>query len=354
MQDYKVEIYNLDLVANEIVLMDEIDTYEDLNFTDRLNDIGAASFKIDIYDQKASRDNLQRFSNVVAIKRNNVIVWAGPIVSITGQGQDINGKLTVNCASWLWYFKKRFSGSDDIYVDFEQGDIFWDLVDVSQNKTYGNLFITEGASITSDSINARFQNARLSEALQKLAGGTVNFDFNFSYIVDSDKRLTGVKLNRYYPRLGSVKSNIEKLTIGDHVKVINFTTKDSIENSGISYGAGIGTEPISSTVEVAGSQKGFTRLEVIQNDKAETIEEVLQDSLEAYLQKASREEIILDLQINPGSNITMSSFIVGDSLPLDVQWGNYLSVTGNKRVIERNIAIDNEGAETITPRFTYD
>jgi len=82
MNEYTIEIYEVNPVTGAFTRIDELSTFYNLSFSERLNAVGMASFSLNAYDEKATTRNLKRFKNQILIKRNSTPVWVGTIANV--------------------------------------------------------------------------------------------------------------------------------------------------------------------------------------------------------------------------------------------------------------------------------
>lgn len=348
---YTVEIYSLNPVTQVFTRIDIIETFTQLQFFTRLDGIGGCIFNLAIQDPKATAANLTRYKNQIAIKREGTVVFFGPITKVSGRYQNVKGDLSIEANTYLQHLRARFSDVLTQYTGVQQCTIAWNLINLVQSRTNGGLGITQGASPTSTTRDRTYEYSEIGQAIIDLSGVINGFDFSFDPTVDSYGMVTGVVFNCYYPYTGMLRNDLPKLTIGTNVHSIDFRTDGELQNSGIGLGSGTG-EVITSTLDFGISQQAYTRRELIDSQKSVSVPSTLSAILSAHLTDSSAESFLCDLTIKQDTPPSFGDYSLGDTLVLDLQKGEYLNVVGYGRVIELNVQVDNQGAETVTPKLS--
>lgn len=346
-----IEIYSLDLNSNQFVRIDSIVTYRNLSYVNILNDIGRCRFSLNTKDPKASKANLIRFKNHIVIKRFDTIVWFGPIVNIEYEYQDSNGTIIIDAETYLSHFKTRYTDKLTSYVQVDQSDIMWNLIDLAQNRTNGNLKIVRGNNPAGTKRDRTYEYYRISDALINLSNVIGGPDFLFSPIVDSNNLLTGVRFDVFFPKIGNVRNDLQPFSIGKNIKRVYIKTKKDILNNGISEGAGTGT-PITVEISYSASQIAYTRREVIYPQKSVSIEETLSNNLNALLTQKSTENQEVELELYAEKLPVYGSYVLGDIVNIDLNPddGGYLDLHLQARILALEVTLlDSTGTEYIKP-----
>ena len=348
-----LDIYRIDVEGEKFEKIDEIITNKNFQCTRVLNGVGGLMTDLNIFDKKATQSNLQRFRNQIAVRRDGVIIWWGPLVKVSGNMDNISGNITLEGSEYLYHLQKRKTDKLVQYVNEDQEDIAWDLINDVQNRTNGTLLINRGSYGTSVSISKDYEYAEISDSIQKLANVVDGFDFSLDPVLDANNLIESVDFNCYYPMLGSVRNDLQKLEIGVNVKKIGFVTNSELVNSGIAEGQGTGTTPIS-TLDYEASQRGYTRREVYQSYKDESLASVLSLYLSAYLNRQSVEGFDINVELMPNRIPTLEQLVLGDILNVDFKVegsGGYFDIKNQARVIEISVTIDENGVEKVIPKL---
>lgn len=359
MATYEIEIYSLDVTSGTFSRIDKITTFQNLQFFNRLNGIGGARFELNVFDPKATQANLKRFANQIAIKRNGTVVFFGPITNRPWSFENVKGVVAVEAQTYLHHLKSRFTDKLTTYTNTEQTTIAWNLINLVQTRTNGNLGIVQGAAPSSVTRDRTYEYKSIADALMQLTEVIAGFDFSFDPIVNTTTNLvTGVTFNCYYPRLGSNRTDLNKLRVGQNIKSIECRSINEIMNSGISEGSGTGSTGIISTLDYDSSQTAYTRREVVYQQKDVSVQSTLNQNLTALLNETSVEMLGFNIELYPDKLPLIDQYILGDTLYLDIFLENdegvrpdFTTYQGQARVIEQAVAVDSVGRESITPKL---
>lgn len=353
---YAIEIYNLNVTTGVFSRFAALDSlYHNLTFFDTLNGIGGCSFDIPIQHPLATRSNFRRFANQIVVKRDDVIVWAGPITDIANDYENLTGALKVQANTYFFHLRDRYSGQFDTYSNQDLGAIAWDQISKAQARTDGNLGISQGTIQTSSSFDQNLQYQSIATTITGFSKYLTGFDFNLLPQVDSHNLLNGFTFNTYVPRLGSHRSDLPPLTVGGNLKKINLRTSQSIYNSGIANGSGTGAGVFTSQLDYFPSEAAYTRRETIQAYKSDSMPTVISSKLNAYLNQYSVERFLVELELYPGTHPYFNEIILGDRLLISstipqAPADSYLNFTQEAYVYQINVTVDNEGVEHMTPK----
>jgi len=351
---YAVEIYQIDVTNSRLIRFDSITTFKNLSYDNTLDAVGAASFDLSVQDPKASATNLVRFRNVVAIKRNGGIVWAGPITDINGSYTDVKGYLTISCNSWLYHLQARLTDAIKYYPAQDISLIAWDLINTAQTRTNGYLGITQGSTPTSITRDRSYEYKPMSDCLIEMSQIISGFDFDFTYVTNSNNKLTGVLFNTYPNRMGTIRKDLNPFTVGRNVKKVEITTSGQpIYNYSTMTGAGTGENLYTSQIEYANSELAFTRREVYQSVSDAALATTVSYYNAAYLNTYSVESALIDLNLYQNKYPLLGDYNIGDTVFLNSAVGSsYLNFTNKPaRVVKIQVQVDDQGAETIIPRL---
>lgn len=356
MAERVIEIYRLDVEADQFVRIDVISTYKNLRWFSKLNGIGQAAFELDIYDPKATRINLTRFRNHIVIKNGNTIEWFGPIVDVDGSFAGVQGQIAVKAETYLSHFQTRQTDSIKQFSAVDRSTVVSTLISESQARTNGNLKVEDGTLDTSTDTTETYEYGIISDLIVQQTEPFNGIDVEFVAIQDADAKLDHVEVNTYFPRLASVRDDLPPLQIGSNVRGIRFKLSENIINSGIALGAGTGDSVITSEINYGNSQKAYTRKELIQSAKDISVPDVLSTLLDRYIALRSVERQLWAIDFYPEIAPTFSDLSLGDILIMDTELedgSDWFSYDGQLRVVEIAVDIDDRGVATTTPLLDF-
>lgn len=349
---YTIEIYQLDVVNSEFNRIDVITTAQNIQFFKRLNGIGGCSFQLSVYDPKLTRANFIRYRNQVAIKKNNVVLFFGPVVKLSGNFADISGRVIVECRDYLEHLRGRYTTKLTNYTQKEQTEIAWDLIDTVQSRTNGELLISQGTTLTSKDRDRTYEYGEVAQLLMNLSNVVDGFDFEFVPTVDGFGLVDGVNFNCYYPRLGNDRTDLNKLKIGENVQKMGFVTDSAIKNTLTLEGAGSGS-PISYTTSNTALQRGYTRREAVYGFKDISVPETLEQKADIILNNDGTERWLAEVTMMPSKSPVLGQYGLGDVLyfDLEIDGGDYINFSGQGRVVEIQVTVDENGSELVIPKL---
>lgn len=359
MATYSLEIYSLNVSSGTFTRIDIIDTYQDLQFFNRINGVGGCQFKLDIFDKKASRANLKRFGNQVCIKRSGVVKFFGPITNVSSTFTNVRGKLTIDAQDFLYHLKTRYTGALTQYVNVDYYTYLNALITLVLGETNGGLGLTVVAPLsTPNTLSATTEYTNVMDEMTRVSGLVDGLDFLYSTTVNANNLVTGVNLNFYYPRTATRRTDLNPLQIGQNIQTIQFKTSDSIYNAITGLGAG-SDQVITSNIEDGASEQAYTRREYILPLKQYSVPSVISLLTTAYANQKKVEQYAIDLVLYPNVLPTVDQLNLGDIIPLNIQVknvegfaGDYVNFQGDARLTELAVAVDSVGRETITPKLT--
>jgi hypothetical protein len=353
MAEYTLEIYRLD--DGVYTRIDSFITFSPFEWSNSLCGVGGLTFQLSAYDTHASAENLVRFRNHVAVKRNNTVVWFGPITDITEDFEDVTGSIKVDCNTMLYHLididgTGRYTDKIQSYVQIEQSEIAWDLINQTQLRSNGDLGIVQGNNPTSILRDRTYEYTNVGQALINLTKVIGGIEFEFVPIVDSSNLVTGVTFNVYYPVVGTLRDDLNSLKVGENIQKIKLKTKHQIANNGISEGAGTGST-ISDEIAFSASQESYTRREMIYPQKDVSLLSTLSANLNAKLTERSVENYTVTLTLYPDKYPLLGTYILGDRLYIDlgIAGTGYLAGVREARVTAIEVQVTDPGKETIRP-----
>lgn len=117
----------------------EFDKFRNLNFGKRLNNYGQAYFEIPVIDPKTSSlVSLRQYTVWIYLNDKGVstLVWSGEQALREGVlDENGNNWATIYCYTWLEQLNARFTNSERIFTNVDQGEIAWELIDETQKST---------------------------------------------------------------------------------------------------------------------------------------------------------------------------------------------------------------------------
>jgi hypothetical protein len=146
-----------------------------------LNGTGEMSGSLSFEDPKANPVNLRTLAREIVVLRNNVPVFAGPIVGLTPTLS--TQEFQIRCASVWWWMTRSTAELDLNYTNVDIADIAWEHIDVSQQKVPGgSKRITKSAAFkqTGQKLTRNFPGAQrkyVSEVVDELAVLYPGFDY---------------------------------------------------------------------------------------------------------------------------------------------------------------------------------
>jgi hypothetical protein len=343
-----IELYRIDSTTGEFTKFEDVTTYLNLTWYDKENGIGAASFALSIFDQKARLENFRKWRTIVAIKENDTIVWVGVVTDRTINYQDVSGYITVQCSHYIAMLTHRYTPSIDIHNNQDIGDIAADLIAATQNRTNGELGIVKGSVETSRNLNITYEYTEVFSAIANLTNIPGGFDIVWDYNVDALNQLDEVEYN-IYKNSGRRINNIPPLQLGRNVnEIVSIDTQDEIYNAIIGLGSGTGGNVITISEEDTASQKSYTRREKILARKDLSIEEVLETVTEDELNTYKVERLHINIDMIPEMPPLLGQIKIGDIVPIKLKTDNesFVNFVGTAKIIEAGKTIQGDSIVT--------
>lgn len=349
---YIIELYRIEVATGTFTKIDELSTFENLQFYTKLNSYGGCMFNLNIFDAKANKDNLRRYRTVVAIKKNKTIVWVGHIVKISGNFQGVEGVISVECLEHLAYLTARYTDQIRLFEQTDAGTISSILITETQAKTNGKLGITIGTIEATIDRDRTFEYKQIEEAIEDLTSVIGGFDFTMTPEQDANDLLTGVRYD-VFVSLGSTRNDLNPLQLGFNVSSTSFVTADDLINTATFLGSGSGEDIITSFNEDASSQLSYTRRESIVSRNDISLTQTLNEKSQDFVNQNKIEKYFISISLEPNTNPGFGDFGLGDILNYDLstEQSSILDFTGQARVEEIRVNIDENGAEIVTPKL---
>jgi len=200
--------------------------YQSFSFSEELNKDRSAQVSFDFNELEAIGNIYgvtpqfilaASYRELYIYDEDDVLLYGGYISEQTFSRQE-NGDRNISIASKGFFnlFAKRFTGANVSYSAQDLSDIAWDLIDDTQNLTYGDFGITRGANPTTRDADRTYQYKSIKEAIEKLSNS--NTDNGIDFDISSAKLL-----NVYYPERGSQLNNI---VFEEGFNILNYTIRE--------------------------------------------------------------------------------------------------------------------------------
>lgn len=181
---------------------------DDAAFGEILNSPGAATFTIPLYPANSSAltpEMLKPPRAVFAVERNDVLVWAGPILAHTYN--IASQTVTFACEGFLNYLRRRFVWSDLNYVNIDQAFIATALIAYAASWSSGDLHIDTSTVRATGVLRERhyhyYEHQRIGILLEQLSAVDNGFDFRLApYWTAGTNSSLGLRLAIQYPAIG--------------------------------------------------------------------------------------------------------------------------------------------------------
>jgi hypothetical protein len=330
---YKVEVASLDGLAIAEV------PAQNLTYSYVRNGPGAVSFVLPYKDFKTTSANLMPGARNVKITRNNVLTWQGTIwqVQATRDGVNVTG------SGFVETLRHRIIDWTVSYVNADQFDIVWDLIDRTQSKKYGDLGIVRGSSTPSGVLRTIKYTASeckvLADAIDELASMSNGFDYeltpdNVWYV--------------YNPFKGNNRGVTFEL--GKNISGLAWTLDASgVINDLTGLGTGAGDSVLKSNIADTDAEKVFGLLEGSVAFSSITHQGLLDTRTEEQLRVL---EVVRDqpqMQVYT-DDPSFGSYGVGDIVRLVAHEG-FFEFDEFKRILSIVVSVSNEGVDNVGLEF---
>lgn len=286
--------------------LDESEKYEipysDFNFSEEINNDRSATIR---FDNQIILQIAEKFGkNILGVLGNNqyreiyiydddVLRYGGYIVEINpARGSGELGNLTLSSKGFFSILEKRIT--NEVYSSQDLGDIAWDLIDKTQNETYGNLNITRGLHPTTRDADRTYSNDEIANSIEKLSNKDTNNAIDFE--------ITNEKVfNIYYPAKDRDKPEIV-LEDNDNILSYNFLIPVISTNSAnqvivLGDGFGEGAKIVTRDSDNA-LKNALGLLQKIINEKDTKVISSLEQKGDRYLAKNERPQITINVTLD--------------------------------------------------------
>lgn len=266
----------------------------------------------DYYDQDAEFIVTGSYREVY-LYDETTLLYSGYISEVSFDGKEGQaGTVKVSSKGFFQLLDKRFTDALRFYANDDSADIAWDLIDYTQNLTYGDFGITRGTHPATKDRQRTFRYDNIKQAIEKMSANEVKEGFDFE--VDNSKIF-----NIYYPQKGSERRD---LILEEGFNINTFSVKktfiNAMANQVIVLGAGQDEDAL---VEVRDAEavykENFFLLQNRLSEKDITEVATLQDKGDKYLDtyKYPRKEVTISLNYQ---NPTFTDYNVGDRLAIKI------------------------------------
>lgn len=347
---YTIETYNLDIENSKFVRTSVIQTHTNLELIERLNNISACRFSLNLNDTAAKPENFIPWRSQVVVKRNGSGIFVGPVSNFDYEYQGVEGFVNFEVLGYGAHLRYRFTDQSRIFDETEASTIATTLISDVQNRTNGELLIKNGSIDTVGNTSDTLEFTSIYNAIKNQTDNLVGYDFDFAPEFNNDNLLKQVNFNLYKSK-GRFRNDNKKLELQDTISVSG-SSNSKLINTITVLGQGTGEEVFKAEESIAALQKGYSRRENVVKRGREPSRRNLKNIATRYLQENSTLRQRFNLTLNPNSNFDYSSFETGDIIPIDIEIEDtFLRVKGNFRVLEKNVRLDEQGTEFITPKI---
>lgn len=186
--------------------------FNDLSYSNKVNDIGDASFTVRIDNGKITPASVAHFNRIAVTDDDGTVRWNGVIVEKTIT-KDL---IQIRCYGLAYLLNKRVTGEDEVHNGPASGEISELLASANLAEATG---IIAGDIDLTTAVNLTFNRAKVWQSMQSIATGAdgqilINNDrtLDFKSVVGQD--LTASVIFRY-EKLAPKIANILKFQIAD-------------------------------------------------------------------------------------------------------------------------------------------
>lgn len=268
------------------------------------------------------------------LKRNGVVVWAGPWLS-----SDVDPEartLRITAEGLWWWFRRRVVTSDLLYTDTAQHTIAWNLLNHAQGQTYGSLGITNGSHTGTPKSRSRFYCAanvpNVAEEVEAFTTYEGGFDFEIDPATRTFKTWTPSRMSASGISLSG--ANVDELRWSEDMRdVSTFVTVAGANECG--------TILITSSDATLANTYGRLHTAADADDDDDTRGELTETANET-LRARKRRRVDASIVFREGGTgaPAFADLIPGNTLTLSDSRG-YSTFTKTLRMIEVGVSLDN-------------
>lgn len=318
-----------------------------IEYTDVLNGAPEGKFTVSVNslqdDMKARLRDLATYPMEVWLYRDNVRVFAGPIVG----GEIGNDTLSLTCRGLEYYTAYMLVTTTKDWTDADQYVIAADIIDDWQAQTYGHYGIDTSGVGTSGTLRSIVipgaEEPRIVyEVLNGLSGTDNGFDWWIDPI-DGDLMLAAAR--------GTDLSGNVFLERGVRSPKVRFTVAPGVIASE-AYATSTGSEaPATTSKSNTTMRQTFGRSGVTLTVDDDPDAATLADAAQGYLDDRSTVFFVPGPELIPVNGAGVSDFNVGDSVTYTFDAG-LGQQTGTYRIRKRKVTVSDSGQEIMAVSFT--
>lgn len=355
-----IELYRLDVSNSTYTKITSFKPANSISYSKRRNRVGECSFDLSVFDPILTKANFIERSTIIVVKRNGIVDWFGPYFNFEGSISPLSGMVKIKAYSPLFWLVNRFTDQVKTYTQQDQGYIARNLIQSTILSTNGQLNITLGSETTGVLRNRTYENKSIADALIQLSDLSNGFDFDFNPVTDTNGDLTATRFNIYYPRMGSVRSDLNAIQLLDNIAEIGFGTNGELYNYGIGQGAGTGEGALRTTYAIADLQLTYSKVESFQSEQDISVLSTLQGKVQNNVLQNSVPSILLNFKLSNGKNPQYPNFSLGDTFNINIDVrdmkssaGDLLAFKGQAQIDEIVVSYDKNGVETVIPKIKF-
>lgn len=321
--------------------------FEKFSFTEELNKDRSANFSFkrasilpiaEAYDIDILYIFGATYREIYIFDEDDSKIYGGYISEMQfSAGEREEGTISVSSKGFFSLLEKRVTDANRVYSSDDSADIAWDLIDYTQNLTYGDFGITRGTHPATKNRDRTYRYNNIAEAIRKMSATEVREGFDFE--VDNDK-----VFNIYYPLKGSQRDNII-LESEYNIKTYNAlrTFIDAMVNQAIVVGEGYDENtPVEVRDTLSQYKANFFLLQEVLSEKDVSVATTLQDKGDQYLEQYKFPRYIFSCTVDYEDPL-FTDYQVGDRLRIEVpEWG----ISAFYRVTKRTC--DDSGKVTLS------
>lgn len=328
---YRIVVANLDSLAMEEIVP------KNLQYSFKHNEAGTIDFTLPVHDPKCTRELLEPGQRELYVFKEQTKMWGGYLWN-AGMSSNEN---TVRFSGEGFFSRLRRRHIFDTlsYVDIDQFDIAWNLIDYTQFQAYGDLGITRFSSADSGRARTRkYEGSEykpISDALQELAAVNDGFDFE----ITADK-----EWKTYYPTKAS--GDVYTFELGKNVRghATEFSAED-VRSEITAFGEGEGDNQLVSTEEDVDALEAFGLLQDTRSFNDVKNQATLNDHAAEELRLVKSLLVRPQLQVF-GDDPPFGSYSAGDNARVIIDSG-YTLIDTVLRITTISVQVSDAGFEAI-------
>lgn len=320
--------------------------FTNVSFSTLLSGVGSFTGTLPLEHDKSTPSNLKPGNREVTVVRDDVVVWNGPITSLTASLE--SRQITITAREAHWYLSKRTVEVNKAYAAVDLFDIVRDLITVATAKTGGSLYrfsASAGLSgVTKTWSFSGYGRRNVGQTIADLA--SEDFDFRLIYTGSTRQQVTRV-LQLGAPTLGSTITNY-KLEPRNGLSDLTLTEDlDPASNRTHVLGKG---GLVHTTANTASTTAGLVLLEHVESRTDIAPVTIIRNI--AFDQSRRRKPPVATFvaSYKPTTRLPYGWCAVGDTISIKVPTG-YFAVNATRRVTEIETRPDTSEGELVS--FTF-